>query len=338
MRRVYPGGVYHSTPSVFECLDDENIRFPESLRYYPYRATFDFDCWFDTARLPSDSDKMLRLFNEKNKDLHHLVKDHVVGGPSLVFHRYHEKGLTTLRQNEYGETARTNCEVQLNICITDNPCLNGGVCEADGNLYVCKCPMGYSGDTCAESASIGSSAGFHGNGYVELPLHLLPHRSSQVEEVIEMTVTTRQPDGLLLWHGQKPNTQGRGKDYLSVAIHAGKVVFSYELGSGPSKISSVDTIDDGHPHTITVRRTGMKGSLEIDGSSFVEGKSGGPLRMLNTRGNMYIGGVPNLDVMTFDQHEKMLEGCISNVYIQGKGPLDLTTDAIGGVNVVPCLT
>ena len=46
------------------------------------------------------------LFNEKNKDLHHLVKDHVVSGPSLVFHRYHEKGVTTLRQNEYGEAAR----------------------------------------------------------------------------------------------------------------------------------------------------------------------------------------------------------------------------------------
>ena len=45
------------------------------------------------------------LFNEKNKD-HHLVKDHVVGGPSLVFHRYHEKGVTTLRQKEYGEAAR----------------------------------------------------------------------------------------------------------------------------------------------------------------------------------------------------------------------------------------
>ena len=54
VRRVYPGGVYHSTPSVFERLDDENIRVPESLRYYPYRATFDFECWFDTARLPSD--------------------------------------------------------------------------------------------------------------------------------------------------------------------------------------------------------------------------------------------------------------------------------------------
>ena len=58
VRRVYPGGVYHSTPSVFERLDDENIRVAESLRYYPYRATFDFECWFDTEQLPSDSDKV----------------------------------------------------------------------------------------------------------------------------------------------------------------------------------------------------------------------------------------------------------------------------------------
>ena len=58
VRRVYPGGVYHSTPSVFERLDDENVRVAESLRYYPYRATFDFECWFDTEQLPSDSDKV----------------------------------------------------------------------------------------------------------------------------------------------------------------------------------------------------------------------------------------------------------------------------------------
>ena len=58
VRRVYPGGVYHSTPSVFERLDNENIRVAESLRYYPYRATFNFECWFDTEQLPSDSDKV----------------------------------------------------------------------------------------------------------------------------------------------------------------------------------------------------------------------------------------------------------------------------------------
>ena len=55
VRRVYPGGVYHSTPSVFERLADENIRVAEALQYYPYRATFDFECWFDTEHLPADS-------------------------------------------------------------------------------------------------------------------------------------------------------------------------------------------------------------------------------------------------------------------------------------------
>ena len=58
VRRVYPGGVYHSTPSVFERLADENIRVAEALQYYPYRATFDFECWFDTEHLPSDSDQV----------------------------------------------------------------------------------------------------------------------------------------------------------------------------------------------------------------------------------------------------------------------------------------
>ena len=46
------------------------------------------------------------IFNEKNKDLHDLVKENIVGGPSIIYHRYHEKGVTTLRQNEYGETAQ----------------------------------------------------------------------------------------------------------------------------------------------------------------------------------------------------------------------------------------
>ena len=45
----------------------------------------------------------------------------------------------------------------------------------------------------------------------------------------------------------------------------------------------------GYMNVVVGFRTGRKGSLEIDGFSFVEGESGGVLRMLNTRGNMYIG-------------------------------------------------
>ena len=36
-------------------------------------------------------------FNETSKDLHHLVKYNIVGGPAIIFHPYHEKGVTKIR-------------------------------------------------------------------------------------------------------------------------------------------------------------------------------------------------------------------------------------------------
>ena len=56
VRHVYNGGVYHPPPSVFERLDDEGIVVSDSLRYYPYRATFDFECYFNDERLPTNTD------------------------------------------------------------------------------------------------------------------------------------------------------------------------------------------------------------------------------------------------------------------------------------------
>ena len=56
IRRVYKGGVYHPTPSVFQRLEDEGIHVVDDLRYYPYRATFDFECFFDGKNLPNATD------------------------------------------------------------------------------------------------------------------------------------------------------------------------------------------------------------------------------------------------------------------------------------------
>jgi hypothetical protein len=39
--------------------------------------------------------------DEKNKDLYDLYKNNIVGGPSIVFHRYHEKNKTFIRPAEY---------------------------------------------------------------------------------------------------------------------------------------------------------------------------------------------------------------------------------------------
>ena len=45
--------------------------------------------------LPKDT--FFTIFNKTNSDLHHLVKDNIVGGPAIIFHRYHEKGVTNIR-------------------------------------------------------------------------------------------------------------------------------------------------------------------------------------------------------------------------------------------------
>ena len=48
--------------------------------------------------LPNDI--FFTIFNQTNSDLHKLVKDNIVGGPAIIFHRYHEKGITKIRGGE----------------------------------------------------------------------------------------------------------------------------------------------------------------------------------------------------------------------------------------------
>ena len=56
INRMYKGGVYRPPPSIFQRLDDEGIVVAPVLRYYPYRATFDFECFFTGDTLPADTD------------------------------------------------------------------------------------------------------------------------------------------------------------------------------------------------------------------------------------------------------------------------------------------
>ena len=46
------------------------------------------------------------LFDQANSDLYHLIKDNNTGGPSIIFHRYHEADKTKLREAEEGEAAK----------------------------------------------------------------------------------------------------------------------------------------------------------------------------------------------------------------------------------------
>ena len=57
-RYRYPGGFYFTPQTIFEKLEDEDIVIPEEHRYYPYRAVFDFEAFFDKTQKSSPTDTL----------------------------------------------------------------------------------------------------------------------------------------------------------------------------------------------------------------------------------------------------------------------------------------
>ena len=57
---------------------------------------------------------------------------------------------------------------------------------------------------------------FQGDSYVEIDKALFPHTSSSTVEVITVEFSTLEPNGILLWHGQKPESFARGQDFVAL--------------------------------------------------------------------------------------------------------------------------
>ena len=58
VKRKYPGKAFRCSKTVFEDLDDLGIITRNDLRFYPYRATFDYECLFSKTDLPPPTEKM----------------------------------------------------------------------------------------------------------------------------------------------------------------------------------------------------------------------------------------------------------------------------------------
>ncbi len=57
-RHKYPGGYFISPPTIFELLEDEGFDIPEQMKFFPYRAVFDFECYLDKSASVQTSDKL----------------------------------------------------------------------------------------------------------------------------------------------------------------------------------------------------------------------------------------------------------------------------------------
>lgn len=226
------------------------------------------------------------------------------------------------------------CESKVDIC-TNNPCQNSGLCTVTQAGYRCDCQLGYIGINCENSIQIHKKFQVGGNGFVMFSHEMLPHQSIKQTQNLSFTITTAESKGLLFWQAVDHGQSLRKNDYLSLYLKDGLVVFSYELGSGPSEIITNFTVNDSLPHNIQAIRTGRQGQLIVDGQHF-RGHSKGVLQMLNVKGNLFFGGVPDLSAMTGGLHDTNFFGCMTNLFINGNGPLKLSQSAIGGLNVRHC--
>ncbi|XP_042264749.1 basement membrane-specific heparan sulfate proteoglycan core protein isoform X8 [Thunnus maccoyii] len=265
------------------------------------------------------------------------------------------------------------CEVVKDVCQSNLQCQNGGSC-VDGQ---CVCAPGHAGLNCEESqvssfpealwnleASEANdspyqyAAHFHNNGYIALPKAIFPRSAHDSPETIELEINTGSSEGLILWQGvettgarnlrkvhaskKELGEHGKGKDFISLGLQNGHLVFSYQLGSGEAEILSRKSINDGRWHKVTAVRTGKDGYIQIDGGDALHGQSKGKSLMVNTKGSIYLGGAPNMAAMTGGKFSSGMTGCVRNLTLMNARPgqqpaqaIDLQSHAAHG-NVQPC--
>ncbi|XP_067227655.1 basement membrane-specific heparan sulfate proteoglycan core protein isoform X15 [Chanodichthys erythropterus] len=252
------------------------------------------------------------------------------------------------------------CEIVRDTCRDSSQCQNGGSCVNNQ----CVCLAGYTGRHCEKGqessftealwnlegsggndSPIEYSAYFHDNGYLVLPKPMFPRSAPDSPETIELEINTVSKDGLILWQGVELGHQGKGKDFISLGLQNGHLVFSYQLGSGEAQILSKEPVNDGQWHMITAVRTGKQGYLQIDGGSVQRGQSQGKSIMVNTKGNIFLGGAPDMKALTGGKYSSGITGCVRNLSLmnarpgeQPARPIDLQVHAEDGINVERCLT
>ncbi|XP_051280132.1 basement membrane-specific heparan sulfate proteoglycan core protein isoform X12 [Dicentrarchus labrax] len=250
------------------------------------------------------------------------------------------------------------CEVVKDVCQSNLQCQNGGSC-VDGK---CVCTPGHTGLNCEEShvtslleaqwnleASEANdspyqyAAHFHNDGYIGLPKSIFPRSAHDSPETIELEINTGSSEGLILWQGVEHGEHGKGKDFISLGLQNGRLVFSYQLGSGEAQILSRKPINDGRWHKITAVRTGKHGYIQIDGGAALHGQSKGGSLMVNTKGSIYLGGAPDMAAMTGGKFSSGMTGCVRNLTLMNARPgqqpaqaIDLQAHAARGINVQPC--
>ncbi|XP_055335566.1 basement membrane-specific heparan sulfate proteoglycan core protein-like [Paramacrobiotus metropolitanus] len=222
------------------------------------------------------------------------------------------------------------CEASVDICSRLSPCANGGTCVAVAGAeeaFRCHCPLRFTGANCESEYRLERELQFDGEGFLEFEGSRLPHAGAKEADSVALEFKTAEPDGLLLWHSQRGAPAGNAKDFLSLSLKDGFLIFGFELGSGPARIVSRERMNDNQWHRISIKRSEKRGTLSIDNDAvIIQGEARGNMKRLDTTGNLFIGGLTDIPTLTANQHSVGFKGCIRDLEILDSGPIDLSNE------------
>lgn len=175
---------------------------------------------------------------------------------------------------------------EYRACIS-SPCHHASTCvDLPSATFTCVCNANFTGTLCETEVvrKQYDTPAFHGRSYARLKPLKAYHKLS-----IEVEFKSHTNDGIILYNQQKADGLG---DFVSLALVNGFVEFKYNLGNGPVLIRSVDKIQLGNFHTITLKRYHRDGILKLDDGEDIAGQAIGPLKALDLLEDTYIGFVP----------------------------------------------
>ncbi|XP_026299731.1 laminin subunit alpha [Apis mellifera] len=126
---------------------------------------------------------------------------------------------------------------------------------------------------------------------------------------IRLNFKTFTEDGLIY-------LMGKGKQFLSLEMKDGHVLYQYDLGEGETSLQSMNKYNDGNWHNLQALRYEKSGVLKVDGVNVVKSKAKGNGRNLISSDNIYFGGYPpNAKHPYKPVTNEGFEGCIDEVFI-----------------------
>ncbi|NXX49317.1 EYS protein, partial [Tricholaema leucomelas] len=206
-----------------------------------------------------------------------------------------------------------------------NPCGHGATCVPKSSRdAVCLCPYGRSGILCTDAVSI-SQPNFSGTdafGYTSfLAYSTIPNVSFSHEFLLKFQLANHHSalqDNLIFFTGQKG--QGlNGDDFLELGLRRGRVVYSYNLGSGTATITSEPLDLTLHLHVVHLGRHLREGWLKVDEQQNRSITAPGRLVGLNVFSQFYLGGYGEYTPELLPKglrFRSSFEGCIFDVQVR----------------------